>query len=140
MANSSPMREKSMNLAIRIVNLYMHLVKVKKEKVISLQLLKSGTSPGANIREAQNAESTADFIHKLGVAQKETDETLYWLELLHRTQYLNDKEFESISQDTDELLRMIRSAILTKKKNKIIEQSKTILVILLSACLMYNFF
>lgn len=115
-----------MNLAVRIVNLYLHLVKVKKEKVMSQQLLKSGTSPGANIREAQNGQSTSDFIHKLSIAQKETDETLYWLELLHRTHFLNDKEFKSIYDDTEELLRMIRSAILTKKKNKIIEQNKTV--------------
>lgn len=118
MANPSPMREKSMNLAVRVVNLYKHLVTEKKEYVLSKQLLKSGTSPGANIREAQNGESVPDFIHKLGIAQKETDETLYWLELLHRTKYLSDTEFQSMYQDTDELLRMVRSAILTKKKNK----------------------
>jgi four helix bundle protein len=118
-----------MNLAVRIVNLYQHLVKEKKEFVLSKQLLRSGTSPGANIREAQNGESTADFMHKLGIAQKETDETLYWLELLHRTKYLSDAEFQSIYHDTDELLRMIRSAILTKKRNKLLAETKTILLI-----------
>src|SRR5690349_12647790 len=114
----SPMREMSFNLAVRIVNLCHYLVVEKKEYVMSKQLLKSGTSPGANIREAQNGESSADFIHKLGVAQKETDETLYWLELLHRTKFLTDSEFKSISADTEALLRIIRSAILTKKQNR----------------------
>jgi four helix bundle protein len=131
MASPSPLREKSMNLAVRIVNLYKHLVAEKKEFVLSKQLLRSGTSPGANIREAQNGESTADFIHKLEIAQKETDETLYWLELLHRTKYLSDSEFQSMYHDTDELLRMIRSAVLTKKKNKLIEKTKTVLLIAL---------
>jgi len=137
MANPSPMREKSMNLAVRVVHLYKYLVTEKKEYVLSKQLLKSGTSPGANIREAQNGESVADFIHKLGIAQKETDETLYWLELLHRTKYLSDTEFQSMYQDTDEMLRIIRSAILTKKKNKLIENTKTILLVTLS---IYVFF
>ena len=117
----SPMREKSMNLAIRIVNLYKHLVAEKKEYVLSKQLLKSGTSIGANIREAQNGESSADFIHKLGVAQKETDETLYWLELLQKTEYITEAAFQSIYQDTEEILRMIRSAILTKKESKLLD-------------------
>jgi len=126
-----------MNLAVRVVHLYKYLVTEKKEYVLSKQLLKSGTSPGANIREAQNGESVADFIHKLGIAQKETDETLYWLELLHRTKYLSDTEFQSMYQDTDEMLRIIRSAILTKKKNKLIENTKTILLVTLS---IYVFF
>ena len=120
---SSPMREKSMNLAIRIVNLYKYLIGEKKEYVLSKQMLRSGTSIGANIREAQNAESAADFIHKLGVAQKETDETIYWIELLHRTEFLTYAEYQSIFQDTNELLRMIRSAILTKKRNKLKENT-----------------
>ncbi len=134
------MREKSMNLAVRVVNLYKHLVTEKKEYVLSKQLLRSGTSPGANIREAQNGESIADFIHKLGIAQKETDETLYWLELLHRTKYLSDTEFQSMYQDTDELLRMVRSAILTKKKNKLIENTKTILLVSLSTYFLFQQF
>ncbi len=128
----SPMREKSMDLAVRIVNLCRHLVAEKKEYVLSKQLLKSGTSPGANIREAQNGESTADFIHKLGIAQKETDETLYWLELLFRTKYLTETEFNSMYKDAEELLRIVRSAIITKKKNKLIEAAKTIALVILS--------
>jgi len=137
MANPSPMREKSMNLAVRVVHLYKYLVTEKKEYVLSKQLLKSGTSPGANIREAQNGESVADFTHTLGIAQKETEETLKWLELQQRTKYLSDTEFQSMYQDTDEMLRIIRSAILTKKKNKLIENTKTILLVTLS---IYVFF
>lgn len=83
----SPIREKSFALAIRIVNLYKYLTKEKSEFTISKQILKSGTSPGANVREAQNGESDADFIHKLSIAQKETAETIYWLDLLHATDY-----------------------------------------------------
>src|ERR1044072_5761902 len=85
-------QEKSFLFALRVVKLYKHLKTDKKEFVLSKQLLRSGTSIGANIREAKNAESTADFIHKLSIAQKETDETLYWLELLYKSEYLTDNE------------------------------------------------
>ena len=90
----------------------------KKEYVLSKQVLRSGTAIGALVREAQNAESKADFIHKLGVAQKENDETLYWLELLFETEYLDEKKFISMQKDLIELLKMIRSAIITSK-NKV---------------------
>lgn len=92
----SPIREKSFALAIRIVNLYKYLTKEKSEFTISKQILKSGTSPGANVREAQNGESDADFIHKLSIAQKETAETIYWLDLLHATDYLTSTEYTSL--------------------------------------------
>ena len=114
---SSPIRDKSFALAVRIVKLYRYLSVEKHEFVMSKQLLRSGTSPGANVREAQNGESGPDFIHKLGIAQKETAETLYWLELLHASEYLSTPEFNSIFKDTEDLLKMIRSAILTKKAN-----------------------
>lgn len=114
---ASAIRDKSFALAVRIVKLNQFLTGKKGEYVISKQLLRCGTSPGANVREAQNAESSFDFIHKLGIAQKETAETLYWIELLFVTGYLTKKQFESVHQDADELLRMIRSAILTKRKN-----------------------
>jgi four helix bundle protein len=84
---------------------------------MSKQLLRSGTSVGANVREAQNAESTADFIHKLAIAQKECDETLYWLELLHATNFLTEQEYSSLAQDGTSLLKIIRSIILTTKQN-----------------------
>lgn len=81
-------KDKSFKFAVRVVNLYKMLSNERKEFVMSKQLMRSGTSVGANIREAQNGESKADFIHKLGIAQKEADETLYWLELLKETKYL----------------------------------------------------
>ena len=85
---------------------------------LSKQLLRCGTSIGANVREAHNAESKNDFIHKMGIAQKETSEVIYWLELLKETGYLNQKEFDSIVSDANELLKIIRSIILTSKSNQ----------------------
>ena len=108
---------KSFDLAIRIVKLYKYLCEVKSEYVMSKQVLRSGTAVGALVREAQNAVSKADFIHKLGIAQKECDESMYWLELLNTTNYLTDDECNSIHSNANELLKMIRSAILTSKKN-----------------------
>ena len=102
----SIVREKSFSFAIRIVNLYKLLSNERKEFVLSKQLLRSGTSVGANIREAINAESPADFIHKLAVAQKECDETLYWIELIKETDYLKDSEYDSIYKDGEELLKI----------------------------------
>ncbi len=80
-------------------------------------MLRSGTSIGANIREAHNAESKADFVHKLGIAQKEADETIYWLELLVETKYLTEGEFNSIHTEAEEILKIIKSIILTSKQN-----------------------
>lgn len=111
------LKDKSFHFAVRIVNLHKYVRETKMEYILTKQLLRCGTSIGANIREAQNAESSLDFIHKLGIAQKEADETLYWLELLKETSYLTEKEFTDIQKDAAELLKMIRSAILTKKQN-----------------------
>ena len=110
-------------MAIRTVKLFKFLQEEKKEFIMSKQILRAGTNPGAMVREAANAESRMDFVHKLGIAQKETGETQYWLELLHATNYINDVEFESFYQDTDEVMRLLRSSILTKKKN--IQAQKT---------------
>lgn len=115
--NPDPLKEKSFQLAVRIVKLCKYLREIKKEFVLSKQILKSGTNPGAMVREAKNAESGADFIHKLAIGQKEADETLYWLELLHATDYINTTEFESLHFDTTEVLKLIKSSIKTKKKN-----------------------
>ncbi len=106
---------KSFAFAVRIVKLYKILCDERKEFVMSKQLLRSGTSIGANTREALNAESKADFVHKLAIAQKECDESLYWLELLKETNYLNENEYKSISSDATELLKIIRSIIITSK-------------------------
>ena len=112
----SIIKDKSFAFAIRIVKLCQYLSETKKEYVLSKQLIRSGTAIGALTREAQNAESKKDFIHKLAIAQKECDETIYWLELLKETNYINEQEFESMNHNAIELLKMIRSAILTTKK------------------------
>ncbi|MBL7737959.1 MAG: four helix bundle protein [Chitinophagaceae bacterium] len=114
----SILKDKSFAFAVRVAKLYKHLSESKKEFVLSKQLLRSGTSIGANIREANNAESSADFIHKLAIAQKETDETLYWLELLFSIELLTKKEYDSLYSDANELLKIIRSSILTVKKRR----------------------
>ena len=110
-------KDKSFAFAVRIVNLYKHLTGGAKEFVLSKQLLRSGTSIGANVREAHNAESKKDFIHKLAIAQKECDETHYWLELLHKTAFLSPAEFSAIYADATELLKILKSIILTTKKS-----------------------
>ena len=112
----SIIKDKSFAFAIRIVKLCQYLSETKKEYVLSKQLIRSGVAIGALTREAQNAESKKDFIHKLAIAQKECDETIYWLELLKETNYINEQEFESMNHNAIELLKMIRSAILTTKK------------------------
>ena len=112
----SIIKDKSFAFAIRIVKLCQYLSETKKEYVLSKQLIRSGTAIGALTREAQNAESKKDFIHKLAIAQKECDETIYWLELLKETNYINEQEFESMNHNDVELLKMLRSAILTTKK------------------------
>lgn len=129
-----PLKEKTLSLAVRIVNLGKYLIHEKNEYVMSKQVLRSGTNPGAMVREAANAETGLDFIHKLSVAQKETGETLYWLELLHRTNYLAANEYESMRTDAEEVMRLIRSSILTKRKNL---ATKTASVVTLLSCLTY---
>jgi four helix bundle protein len=109
--------DKSFDFAIRAINLYKFLREQQKEFVISKQMLRSGTSIGANIREALNAQSRPDFIHKLSIAQKECDETCYWLELLHKTGFITEVEFNSLHGDCTALLKIIRSIILTTKSN-----------------------
>jgi four helix bundle protein len=113
----NPLKDKSFQFALKIVKLYTFLSEQKREYVLSKQLLRSGTSIGANIREAQNAQSKADFIHKFSISQKECDETLYWLELLHQSGFLDEKEFTAIHHEANELLKMLKSSILTTKKN-----------------------
>lgn len=111
-----PLGEKSIQFAIRIVNLSKYLKQQKEEYLMSKQVLRSGTNPGAMIREAVNAESAMDFIHKLSVAQKEIAETQYWLEILWKTEYLSQAEFISLNQDAEELMKLLKSSIITKKR------------------------
>jgi four helix bundle protein len=116
--SESVIKDKSFLFAKRVIKLYQYLTDKKKEFVLSKQILRSCSAVGALVREAQNAESKADLIHKLAIAQKECDETIYWLELLTETGYLEKKEFKSISGKAASLLKMIRSAILTTKSRK----------------------
>lgn len=113
----NPLKEKSFNFALRIVKLYKYLCKDKKEMILSKQLLRAGTAIGALQRESEHAESTADFIHKLSIAQKECNETLYWLELLNKTEYIEEMAFVSIYKDAQELICMITCIIKTTKSS-----------------------
>lgn len=113
----NPLKDKSFQFALNIVKLFKILTEEKREYIMSKQLLRSGTSIGANIREGQNAQSKLDFIHKFSIAQKECDETLYWLELLHQSEFLEENEFKKIHSDASQLLKMLRSSILTTKQN-----------------------
>lgn len=109
-------KEKSFAFAVRIVTLYKHLCTEKKEFVLSKQLLRSGTAIGALVREAEQAESKADFVHKMAIALKEANETEYWLELLHETQYLEPVAFSSIHHNVVELLKLLTSIINSSKR------------------------
>ena len=101
----------------RIIRLYKYLKDEKKEFIMSKQLLRSGTSIGANIVESQSAQSSADFIHKLEIALKEAKETHYWLEKLFAGEYINDVGYQSMSNDNIEIIKLLTSIIVTKKKN-----------------------
>ena len=104
-------KDKSLEFAVRIVNLYKFLVNEQKEFVMSKQILRSGTS----IREAEQAQSRADFINKLNIALKEANETEYWLELLIRTEYITREQYESINNDSTEINKLLISIIKTTK-------------------------
>ena len=109
--------DKSFIFAVRIVKLYKYLCSQKKEYVLSKQLLRSGTSIGANINEAQDAQSKNDFISKLSISLKEARETKYWIELLRETYYLTDKEANNILEDLIEVIKLLVSIIKTTKEN-----------------------
>ena len=111
--SESIIKKKSFLFAIRIVKLYQFIVAEKKEFIMSKQMMRSGTSVGANVREAINGQSKADFVHKLSIAQKECDETIYWLELLKETNYIKQIEFDSINKDAVEILKIIKNLMKT---------------------------
>ncbi len=113
----SILEQKSFQFAIRTVNLCKHLRNAKKEYTLSKQLLRSGTSIGANIAEAQQAQSKADFISKLSIALKETTETKHWLRLLSATEYLTEPEYRSILCDCIEIEKMLVASVKTSKEN-----------------------
>ena len=107
---------KSFNFAIRIVNLYKYLTDTKKEYILSKQLLRSGTSIGANVAEAEQAQSKPDFVSKMNIALKETSETKYWIKLLKATEFLSEKESNSLLADCVELEKLLVSIIKTSKQ------------------------
>ena len=118
MATQSIVGEKSLAFAKRIAKCYRHLKDKKKESVMSKQLLRSGTSIGANVREGLYAQSRKDFISKLNIALKEAGETDYWLEVIHSAEYFTDDEYQSLKSDNDELLRLLVAIIKTTKEGK----------------------
>ncbi len=113
MEQEKTVKSKSKKFAVRIVNLYKFLCNEKKEYVLSKQLLRSGTSIGANIAESETAISKKDFLAKLYIALKETNESLYWLDLLHDTEYLTKQEYDSLYFDCEELRKMLSSSTMT---------------------------
>lgn len=113
--NQNIFTRKSFLFAVKIIQVSQQLM-AEKEFILSKQLTRSGTAIGALIREAQNAESKLDFIHKLAIAQKECDETIYWIELLFETEYIQQEDFILLRTDATELLKLIRSSIVTTKQ------------------------
>jgi four helix bundle protein len=110
-------RNKSYAFALRIVKAYQFLNREQREFVLSKQVLRSGTSIGALIREAEHAQSKADFINKMNIALKEANETEYWLILLKDSGYIDEKSFTSIHEDCQELIRLLASIVKTTKQN-----------------------
>jgi four helix bundle protein len=110
-------RDKSKRFAVRVVRLYQHLTEHKREFILSKQLLRSGTSIGANVREAERGQSRKDFISKMDIALKEAAESEYWIELLHETDYLSHSEFQSISEDCGELNRLLIAIVKTSRSS-----------------------
>ena len=109
--------DKSMDFAVRIVNLYKFLKENRSEYVLSKQILRSGTSIGANVKEAIYAQSKADFNAKMYIAMKEASETEYWIELLERTEYITKKQAESLLADCIELIKILTAITKTAKSN-----------------------
>ena len=109
--------DKSSNFALRIVKLYKYLTTEKQEYVLSKQILRSGTSIGANLTEAEYAITKKDFLAKAHIAYKECAETNYWLNLLHKSDYLTDEQFKSLNTDCVELLKLLTSITKTTKNN-----------------------
>lgn len=107
--------DKSYLFAVRIVKLYKFLYQNFKESTLSKQILRCGTSIGANVAESQNAQSYPDFISKLNIALKETDETKFWINLLYDTEYIDESQFQSLSSDVEEISKLLTSIIISSK-------------------------
>jgi four helix bundle protein len=110
--------KKSYSFALRIIKLYKYLITEQKEFVLSKQVLRSGTAIGALVKEAEHAQSKADFINKMNIALKEANETEYWLMLLKDSDYLDEKSFSSIHLDSSEMIKLLASIVKTSKQNK----------------------
>ena len=117
MTENNVLADKTIAFAIRIVKCSKYLQNEKNEHIMSKQILRSGTSIGANVHEGIYAQSKADFISKLSISLKEASETSYWLTILYRTNYINQEIFQSFKDNIDEIIRIIISAIKTAKKN-----------------------
>lgn len=115
MKTDNIIQDKSFAFAIRIVNLYRYLYSEKKEFVLSKQLLRSGTSIGANIEEAIGGQSEKDFLSRISIAYKETRETIYWLKLLNSTCFISDEQFESMLKDAEEICKILGKIQITMK-------------------------
>ena len=113
--SKGPVYEKSFAFALRIVKLARCLQQEQREYVLSKQVLRSGTSIGALVREAEHAESRADFTHKMSIALKEANETLYWLDLLHESEYLTSDQFTSIHPNAKEFIKLLASIVKTTR-------------------------
>lgn len=113
--NDNIIVNKSFDFALRIVNLYKYLKEEKMEFVMSKQVLRSGTSIGANVREAEQAQSRPDFISKMNIALKEASETEYWIELLYRSGFVEETHYNSIMADCNEINRILISIVKTTK-------------------------
>lgn len=113
---NSVLSDKTVDFAVRIVKFYMYLCDEKKEYVLSKQILRSGTSIGANVRESKNAQSNADFINKLSIALKEADETQYWLEIMIKSDLIRENQVEALNSDLKEIIAMLVASIKTLKQ------------------------
>ena len=109
-------KTKSYQLAVDIVNTYKQIKAKHNETILSKQLLRSGTSVAANVREAVNAQSTKDFVHKLSISQKEVNETIFWLDLLKDTNYIDQEKFNKLLDEANQVYKIITSIIITTKK------------------------
>ena len=118
----SILANKTLDFAIRIVKFYKQLCEEKREYVLSKQILRSGTSIGANVRESRNAQSEADFINKLSIALKEADETEYWLEVMEKSEIITIEQVESLNSDLSEIIAMLIKSIKTVKKKLELER------------------
>lgn len=114
---NNPVAEKSIEFSFRLINLYKFLIDNKKEFILSKQMLRSGTAIGALIREAEHAQSKPDFLNKMNIALKEANECDYWLLLLTKGDFINDKEYQSISTDCIELIKLLASIVKSTKEN-----------------------